>query len=188
MRTWILRAAEFCWRNHNRRFRSNLVCSRSFCLSLSFELRPPKSTRFRVDGSPEKYMFHWVDSPNSQRKKKSLSLSRSLSFSFKLVEEKGYPRIEVREVCEVNDWLGGMEKKEKEKRRERGFPSTCASFFFYLCCFLVVTLVDFWLWFWFWCLLATKHKVGVRMQPGAACRRGFFCLSIHFIYMEIPFF
>ena len=139
-----MRAAEFCWRNHNRRFRSNLVCSRSFCLSLSFELRPPKSTRFRVDGSPEKNMFHWVDSPNSQRKKNlSLSLSRSLSFSFKLVEEKGYPRIEEREVCEVNDCLGGKEKKEKGKRRERGF----------LLLVLLFSSTRIVCWWWLWLIL-----------------------------------
>ena len=47
-------AAKFFWRSHKRRFRSNLVCSRSFCLSLSLVLRPPKSTRFLFDGSPEK--------------------------------------------------------------------------------------------------------------------------------------
>lgn len=54
VQTWIFKAAEFCCRIHNRRLRSNLVCSKSFCLSLSFVLRPPKSTRFRVDESPEK--------------------------------------------------------------------------------------------------------------------------------------
>lgn len=59
-KTWILSAAEFCWRNHNRRFRSNRVCSRRFFLSLSFELLPPKSTRLRLEGSPLKNMvFDW---------------------------------------------------------------------------------------------------------------------------------
>ena len=148
MRTWILRAAEFCWRNHNRRFRSNLVCSRSFCLSLSFELRPPKSTRFRVDGSPEKNMFHWVDSPNSQRKKKvkKKNLSLSLSLSLSLLQacwRKGYPRIEEREVCEVNDCLGGKEKKEKGKRRERGF----------LLLVLLFSSTRIVCWWWLWLIL-----------------------------------
>jgi ribosomal protein L24 len=56
-KTWIRSAAEFCWRNHNRRFLSNRVCSRRFFLSLSFVLRPPKSTRLRLEGSPLKNMF-----------------------------------------------------------------------------------------------------------------------------------
>ena len=89
-----------------------------------------------------------------------------------------------------------MERKRKKRGRgEKGV-------FFYLCCFflLLVLFVGgdfgwfwFWFWFWFWCLLATKHKVGVRRQPGAACRRGFFCPCLStlyiwkFLFFLIPF-
>ena len=93
-------------------------------LSISL-LRTPTS---QIDSLPSRRIAREEHVPLSRlaqftKKKKSKKkyLSLSLSLSFKLVEEKGYPRIEEREVCEVNDCLGGKEKKEKGKRRERGF-------------------------------------------------------------------
>lgn len=56
-----MRAAEFCWRKANLLFLSNLASSKSFFLSLSFELRPPKSTLFRLeDGSPLKNILSQI--------------------------------------------------------------------------------------------------------------------------------
>lgn len=51
---WNTRALRVCWRSIWHCSRTSLVCSKCFCISLSFEIHPPKSTVFHLDGSPEK--------------------------------------------------------------------------------------------------------------------------------------
>lgn len=72
MPTCILIAAEVCCLNSDLRFLSNLASSNRTCRSLSFELRPPKSTLFRDEESPVKNIirknrelalnYHWIRS------------------------------------------------------------------------------------------------------------------------------
>lgn len=133
-------AAVFCWRNFNRLFLSNLVCSRSFCLSLSFELRPPKSTRLRVDGSPLKNMFLLQIHPQFDASR-SVSWSACcatvrfylwwilISFCEKikgrnyLGEKKGIWKKEIKRIESNGVSFGGLQKGRAFSFSSRFFPS-----------------------------------------------------------------